>query len=89
MSKQDSSKWLQDQRQVLAEEIVARQYDLQAERWQPLGEEGRHFHADVADGRASLNSVGIFFWNTELRGEITEIGAIYASRKSPHFDCRR
>jgi methanogenic corrinoid protein MtbC1 len=41
MSKQSVSQWLRSQRHQLAEEIVALQYNLQAKRWQPFGEEGR------------------------------------------------
>ncbi len=41
MTTKEISQWLRSQRQPLAEEIVARQYKLQAERWEPLGEDGR------------------------------------------------
>jgi methanogenic corrinoid protein MtbC1 len=41
MTTKEISRWLRSQRQPLAEEIVARQYNLRAEQCQLLGEEGR------------------------------------------------
>jgi len=41
MKEKESSQRIRSQRDSLAEEIVARQYDLRAERWQTFGEEGR------------------------------------------------